>query len=197
MRIVILLILFTYFFQLDNKEPLEIVWSENYKLKWEDFQGKQEGYSDEQAKIRYRFYYKILNYTDSNIVYSAKNIFVKNKSWTKNKEGNELLLNHEQRHFDLSEVYARYFRKELSELNASNNVYGWELMDKTLKNWFNKLNVVQDKYDLETGHSIEKEMQENWNKKIDSLLLSLDKYKDTIVIHVNKSRTGTTGGKTK
>jgi hypothetical protein len=40
---------------------------------------------------------------------------------------------------------------------------------------------VQLQYDTETNHSLEKDKQEEWNSKIDSLLKELADYSDTQV----------------
>ena len=43
----------------------------------------------------------------------------------------------------------------------------------------------QKKYDFETEHSRDSIEQVRWNNIIDSTLIILDAYKDTLVIHYN------------
>jgi predicted secreted Zn-dependent protease len=82
-------------------------------------------------------------------------------------------LSHEQRHFDITEVYARKIRKMFREQITRSNV---EQVDDMLQTYFAQWESFQDQYDLETQHALDTAKQEQWNKKIQQLLNSLSEY---------------------
>lgn len=79
------------------------------------------------------------------------------------------ILDHEQRHFDITYLYSMKFVKELAKLKWVNegiieNVYNRILAEKE---------QFQIQYDSETRNSENKEQQGLWDKKIDNLLKEL------------------------
>ena len=79
------------------------------------------------------------------------------------------VLAHEQLHFDITELFARKINSALSPLqNCSYKQCSraYQIHDSLIKEW----NKFQELYDTETGHSMNKEMQQKWGVKIDSLL---------------------------
>ena len=48
--------------------------------------------------------------------------FYPDKSWVIKEQSSEHILNHEQLHFDITELHARKFRKQLSTLKVSNSI---------------------------------------------------------------------------
>jgi hypothetical protein len=109
--------------------------------------------------------------------FSAHAIFTTKRSWIHPEHlENKVLLNHEQKHFDLCELYARKVYKELLEagltaatLQQANNIY---------KNVFDEYNERQYKYDSETEHGTNLEEQAKWDTIILEELNSLSAYAD-------------------
>jgi hypothetical protein len=89
-------------------------------------------------------------------------------------------LEHEKRHFDICEIYARKFRQLLANSQWSNRTF-----DNNLRASFKKLvaeyRAAQARYDRETHHSIDVAQQENWNAKIDRELEELSQYAESVV----------------
>jgi len=84
-------------------------------------------------------------------------------------------LNHEQLHFDLSEIYARKMRKSFQESNltgGSLNSIGNSIF---LIN-YQEFQENQNLYDLETGNGIIEDKQTEWNQKIRNELKKLSRY---------------------
>ena len=90
-------------------------------------------------------------------------------------------LNHEKRHFDLCEVYARKIRQRINETQFTRRNLNYKL--KTI---FAELtqehSAEQENYDHQTEHSIDPEQQAIWNKIIDRRLEELEEYSETIVV---------------
>jgi len=160
----------------NDNAPDRILWQPGYKLQWKDFKGKPDNNAKWKAtticEIKAEFPFS----ETSNKYYAiVKCYFIKSKSWVK-KDPTDYLLNHEQMHFDMGEVFCRKMRKEFSEKTFSNNVFAKEsqkIYEKTMKDYAKE----QELYDKETNHSLIKEKQEEWNQKIAAELEALEKYK--------------------
>jgi hypothetical protein len=82
-------------------------------------------------------------------------------------------------HFDISELYIRYFRKEC-------DVFPFDVknINHQIDSIFNKKRIErkdrQLKYDLETCHESKLQYQSIWYKDIKKELLELDNFSDTI-----------------
>jgi hypothetical protein len=80
------------------------------------------------------------------------------------------LLEHEQAHFDLCEVYARRLRKRVEDSNYKLDI------DNAIFEVFEAFKKRQKLYDQETNHSRNKEKQAEWLKIIANELSELDNY---------------------
>ena len=93
--------------------------------------------------------------------------FQKPRSWGRSKT--DYILNHEQGHFDIAEIFARKLNKKMSEYQFNKTTY-----KNDLKNIYDGITtekeVFQDQYDKETDHSRKKEQQAEWLKKIEKML---------------------------
>lgn len=146
-----------------------IHWRENYKIRWEDFIGIPN--SDRWSAViytllEYKYYRHSLNYT-----FLTSAVMYKQKSWvdTNKVQDYEYSLNHEQKHFDLSEIYARKLLTALknAELTSSNiRSESQRICDKISS----ELDTVQVEYDRQTLHGNNYRIQEEWNEKIKKML---------------------------
>jgi len=140
-----------------------IYWNGNRKLKWEDFKGKPDNGTNllamTQAGIGYEF-----GCNNGELRLKIYCYFNVNKSWTKETESDELL-EHEQVHFNITELYTRKLRKRLGEINdpCGKNV---KEMDKIYRSNFEECARTQDLYDKETNHSTNKMKQREWEERI-------------------------------
>ena len=104
------------------------------------------------------------------------------ESWTKYPKLNhpDEALNHEKRHFDICEIYARKIRQavSLSHFNLG-NFYGQ--LDYLFKKLVKDYRAEQARYDRETRHSIDAEQQKKWNDIIDYRLNELADYASPVV----------------
>ena len=92
----------------------------------------------------------------------------------------EEALEHEKRHFDICEIYARKFRQLLLHSDWDNRNF-----DNNLRASFKRLvadyRAMQARYDRETHHSIDVTEQKAWNQRIDSELEELSEFSESIV----------------
>lgn len=156
---------------LSSQEYETISWSER-RLTWEDFK-EEPPLSDRVAAttasgISYQFSTSETRngYT---VDFEISTHFYPNKSWYKPELCDEVILSHEQLHFDISELFARKLRKELTTASFTH-----ENVKRKIKVLYNQNNAAlsdfQNKYDTETNFSRNREQQLIWNEKIEKAL---------------------------
>ena len=154
-------------YYVSNKPNLqEIRYSRSVNLKWSDFTPNKniEASALSSTAISY-------DYTESNnsLTIAVHCIFYKKESFFLPNKKTSYLLNHEQRHFDISYIYSIIFIKKLKEYNYLTEDIVKEIYNKTISEW----SSFQDEYDLATDNSQDTNMQQLWDKKIDLLLNSI------------------------
>ena len=164
-----LLISFPLLTQAQENEEL-IPWSAGQKLSWSDYKGKADVSSGAAASTA--TYLGIdYNFGPQGFSYKINCNFSKNKSWGLHR--NDHILGHEQGHFDLAEVFARKLNMKMKEYKFDKNNYKTDLK-KIYQDVLTEKETMQNLYDEETNHSIIKDKQSEWLKKIQSML---DEYK--------------------
>lgn len=160
-----------------------IYWSEDHKLAWTDFDGFFQKDSEHAA-------FSIIGYIsqferDENRIWAEiTTYFDKNESWT--KHWIQLILEHEQGHFDLAELNARKYRKRLKATMEKKDidVSDFEEMNDVA---LQELREWQKKYDEETNYSMDYEAQQQWLAYIAEELEKLSDYADPeIIVSRNK-----------
>ncbi|MGJ7033347.1 DUF922 domain-containing protein [Niabella hirudinis] len=84
------------------------------------------------------------------------------------------LLNHEQKHFDISEIYARELSRFLQTQPRGSTTM--EHITREAKRLFAELHAFQKKYDADTNNGRNKKKQEQWNALIARRLKALEPY---------------------
>lgn len=148
-----------------------LAWSAGRKLTWADYKARPDPNSDAAATTAS---YLLFSYSIRNdeISYRIESKFSKTRSWGLHKTA--YILSHEQGHFDLAEVYARKLFKKVQEYRFHKKNYRKDLQ-KIYQEILDEKEEMQNKYDRETNHSINKEKQAEWLKKIEKML---EEYKD-------------------
>lgn len=158
-----------------TKDGPAIDWSPNMKLTWTDFKSTNKinkGFSVALSTCGFGYDGLIQGNEISVNIYVR---FYCNDSW-RNPDFNALdVLEHEQLHFDICELYGRKLYKKIVGLRAKN-----QLTERNLNELYHMLveeyDEIQDKYDEETNHSINTREQTDWNKYIATELNELSKY---------------------
>lgn len=134
------------------------------KLTWNDFV-KVKKLPDASAEVSTAISYDY----ETNKPVKVHCILERNKSFVETNSINDYILNHEQRHFDLTYIYSRKFAFLLkSEPNATEERVK-EIYNNIIAEW----DAEQEMYDDETDNSINKEKQDLWNRFIDNQLKAL------------------------
>ena len=157
------------FAQSKNEELLD--WSASRKLTWNDYKASPDPNSDAAASTT--SYLAIeYNISSSSFGYKIQSRFSKTRSWGLHKTA--YILSHEQGHFDIAEIFARKLNKEMSEYKFNKRTYQQDL-NKIYNKILDEKEKMQNDYDKETNHSIKKEEQAEWLKKIAKML---EEYKE-------------------
>lgn len=155
-----------------------IYWSEQRPLSWRDFQGTPDMSKIESAQTTSGVALE-LEYSENlesgiwEYTYKVNSYFLPALSWYKPNDINYYLLEHEQTHFAISELFARKLNKELSKLTPD------ETIGEVAENIYNRMKkehvALQHKYDEESKHSLNIDRELQWQKMIKD---SLAKYND-------------------
>ena len=163
-----------------RKHEKEIEWTSDRKLTWEDFKGKPKPISNTNSAAQtycgFGFETNRVTMFKKTKIFT-KNIFNCNLSWVRPDQKNRQdLLEHEQGHFDLCEVYTRQLRKKLEEkkltvfnLSGDANIIFKELYALYLDR--------QELYEKETSYGIDTKRQTEWTNKISRELSELNTYR--------------------
>ena len=154
-----------------------IYWTPDYKLTWEDFEG-DPNYKHNYKDVAAMTVSGIVDYRgceDGKIIYKIKSYFEKKHSWVKLAGRNDHTLEHEQIHFDITELYARKLRKALSErsFNCGEEAAFEKFVNDFLKGW----QQMQEQYDIETGYSNRHTQQHQWIDRVRQELKEYEAFK--------------------
>ena len=103
-------------------------------------------------------------------------------SWTREiTKSSSYALAHEQYHFNMAELYARKMKKVLGSLELTKADYRREIAE-LLKNFHDQYRLQQIRYDTETDHGRNMQLQYNWIGSIDDEMKALSSYNDSVLI---------------
>ena len=153
-----------------------MAWTAARRLAWSDFRGRPPSGGTEGAQTAYSLYYG-LRCTRDLFQFHVLAGFLPRDSWVKptvvaNPDESRRTLDHEQTHFDLSEVYARRMRKHFADL--------FRPCDQPLESWRTVAQKylrdeasAQDRYDEETRHGLIAARQRTWGADVAQQLKEL------------------------
>lgn len=152
-----------------------IYYSETRPLDWDDFQGVPQTGSVAGAVTSSGFAFNAnmnMMGNDVRLNVNVYTFFSKKHSWKKPNINSTYHLIHEQRHFDITRLSAQKFYNQLQKADFTLNNYN-KLLTALFNQAYEENNILQDKYDSETNHSINNTAQLQWNDKIAQELKSL------------------------
>ncbi len=158
-----------------GQEENTIKWDPEYKLRWSDFKARPQENSPVAAitasGISYRF-----SAMESNgkmeVDCTIESFFYPGSSWYKPETANDIILSHEQLHFDISELFARKMRARVANYSFSSNVKAE--MNQIYEQILKEMRVFQKRYDEETNFSREVAIQVEWTNKIAKTLQTME-----------------------
>jgi len=149
----------------------KLAWNENRQLAWDVFQSKDIAISSKAAATTsYLLNSSTKKFTARQVKIEA--FFVPSKSWAHRDHKTDFVLMHEQSHFDIAELFARRFRKLISD----------KTMDaKMLHNYYARIyddyKVYQQDYENVTSHGRIHEKQLEYTAKINDEIKKLSDFK--------------------
>lgn len=157
----------------------KIYWQEDQKLIWDNFKSpiNRKNNPDVAAYTNCGWEYSVVKSTNpkSPVKIEIKTIFNEDKSWKDAKKINDYILLHEQKHFDIVELFVRKFRKIVSEKVRTSGDYN-KLFKAVYNEISNDYKNFQISYDKETRHGMNKEKQAEYNALISEELENLKSY---------------------
>ena len=173
MKVLISCILLAFLLPRHQSPPSNLIdWHADRKLGWADFQAAPEKGSPNAALTSTAITVDA-GYTGDEFSYHIHCQFDKSKSWVIVK--NDYILSHEQGHFDIAEIYARRFNKELKTQTIRSSKLKKDF-DKLYNGIMHQMRARQLDYDAQTNYSINKLKQGEWLKKIEEELKELQPY---------------------
>lgn len=160
MKGVILTALIIFISLLGKGQVQPIIWEENKTLAWADFRGKANDTSRFDAAAYAEICYNYAFYSLKDYQFNVEARFNKTISWSKKKNQNPALLQHEQLHFDIAQLYALRLKQDFE-----NFVYSKNFKEEILEVFNRKkleYKMIQHRYDEETNHSLNIEKQKEW-----------------------------------
>ncbi|WP_394660433.1 DUF922 domain-containing protein [uncultured Chryseobacterium sp.] len=147
----------------------KIYWAEGKKLNWNNFKSRVNNQRGANVvaytNCGWSYSYVKSSNPKAPVKITIETIFNEDKSWKDDKRINDYVLLHEQKHFDVAEVFARKLRKETSEKIKTGADF-----DKYFKLIYNSiLKEYQDfqrAYDGETKNGMIEEKQSEYNRMI-------------------------------
>lgn len=171
-----------------SSEPAELLWTEGYRLTWEDFRGDPPPASlrgTEAAKIwiglRYSatwelFFDPVRGQWTARLLGCATQAFMdRTRSWVLPDQRHPEVLRHEQGHFDLLEVFRRLLEKELrawigKPVSAATREEAERALTRRLEEVYLGVweahEAHQAQYDQETEHGRNQGQQDQWSRRI-------------------------------
>lgn len=157
----------------------KIIWKEDQKLVWDNFKSpvNRKNNPNVAAYTHCGWEYSLVKSSNPKtpVKIEIHAIFNEERSWKDVKKINDYILIHEQKHFDIAELFARKLRKEVAEKVITSGDY-----DKYFKAVYQKVSNdyqnFQKSYDRETQHGINEDKQKEYNALISEELNNLKSY---------------------
>ncbi len=163
---------------MDTNDRVKMIWDENRKLTWKDFQGPPEpgtGFvASTNSGISFSYSYKTRG---SQIDYNFKvqSFFYPETSWYIPKDVSDYILAHEQAHFDISEIFARVLRARIESATFSENIK--TEIEAIYQQTETERREMQEQFDKDSDHSKNKQGEAVWEKFIAEKLIELEAWK--------------------
>ncbi len=142
------------------------------KLVWKDFTGTPDMGSGAAAITESGFGYRLAMRSVNGRMTLDVTVFCyfnKRTSWVKRGMNTAYALEHEQHHFDITWINTCAFVKKLKAARFSMSNYA-SLLDTIYDECYDALRTMQEVYDGQTSNGRKKEIQTEWNARIENLL---------------------------
>ena len=173
------LLLFQYYLRAQTNLTVDhdrIFWSDTTEITWSDFQGTNDSLKSLSAISKIELPYSTSSDGEVDMSFTIQTCFIKSESWYKEGKKNNILLSHEQLHFDIAELHRRLIVKAIVEGNFNSDTYEKQVDQIIIAIWENSYRKMQDKYDLETNYARIFKPQIYWNQRVADQLESMKEF---------------------
>jgi len=156
--------------------PDTVFYAADRPLRWDDFRAIPRAESKFAATVFPGFAYEGRREVVDGIIHlylKVKVYVLQQSSWAKPETRDAYGLNHEQRHFDLVKLVAERFKQKIQPDSLSLSDYDSNIQYHYIAS-FREMNRLQEQYDAETRHGLDRLAQQRWNQRIDEELRALD-----------------------
>ncbi len=143
----------------------QVPWRADRPLTWADFQGAPPRGNDRDAYTYYGISASSERDERGRITAEVSCVFMPEKSWVRPPaKASAQLLAHEQLHFDLAELHARRFARELpAQLKGADPEAAFQRAHDRM---MVRLREEQERYDRETDHGRDAAAQARWAAEV-------------------------------
>ena len=175
--LILLVLLSEIIFSQDMLNDSTIIWSKDYKLKVTDFEKDTIINIENNTSLVGLCDYSLrFEYIDSLYVYNVCSVFNKKGSYFSDNTNIVNVLEHEQLHFDIGEIFARKIRKWLFYCYRDDEIIDNDILAKNMNRYFEPESLYQNQYDKEIGHYSNQTKQQEWIEKVKKELERLEPY---------------------
>lgn len=156
----------------------KIAWQQERKLTWEDFKAVRNVAGTKTAAFAYTGISHTVTRSsnpDSYIKIDVETVFDPSQSWKKNENPGSYILQHEQLHFDIAEVFTRKIRKMVAEKVKKSGDYD-RIFKKEYQTIYQQYRNFQEAYDRDTEHSVNRIKQDEYTARVIAMLQELKQY---------------------
>ncbi|MFN4147012.1 MAG: hypothetical protein ACK4GN_14400 [Runella sp.] len=137
-------------------------------LTWKDFMGAPSVLSRWAAQVFTSFGFEARSSVKDRtlFLYVRPKVWIdKTISWVRPESKNDYVLDHEQLHFDITRVIAERFKHKLQSMTLSVEDFSSELQYQYIE-FYRLHGRLQQQYDDQTQHGLNRSQQAQWSKKI-------------------------------
>lgn len=159
------------------KNAIDTVFYQHRKVTWADFKGPIRSQSNFGAAIFTSFGIDTRMYTDNNVLtieVTPKVFSDKNMSWAKPEIKNDYSLSHEQLHFDISYWMTLKFLQKIKTFKAPTKDDLISMIQYEYLEFYRLTHKMQEQYDAETNHSIKRDQQLVWQRKVSEAIKAIN-----------------------
>lgn len=170
---------FCYAVNGQSNNKYEKIWSSTDRLTESDFQLDIESSDSNPCFAQFSMNYSVtgLDFMTKNFNKKVENIMYMNASWlNKNATDKQNFIRFQQILFDLSEVYARKFRKQLL-VNRKKITQGIQIVEEINSQITKELTEERAQFQNESNGGRKIEVYDQWEKKIESELNALMEFR--------------------
>jgi hypothetical protein len=165
--LVVAVVLFLGLSSVAQENPDYLMWSPTKKLDLNDFGIKKSNSTAGSSFAQFSLDFSLagFDYFSKNFNKKVKNSVIKSASWIDTTANVEASIKYQQTLFDIAEIYARIFRKELKE-NRKQLVKGLHFVESVNSRVSSEFTKRRLKYDEETKSGTDFAKQQLWEDQI-------------------------------